>query len=74
MSEVGKSRRDFVKHSLYVAPAIVTLTAAPSFAKAGSGKPDSWGDSERERPDSPGKSGDAGRPDSPGRSDPPGLK
>ena len=32
------SRREFVKKLAYVAPAIVTLSVAPSFAKAGSGK------------------------------------
>ena len=32
------SRRDFVKRGAYVAPAILTLAAAPEFAKAGSGK------------------------------------
>jgi hypothetical protein len=30
------SRRDFVKKALYVAPAILTLQAAPAFAKDGS--------------------------------------
>ena len=32
------SRRAFVKKAAYVAPAILTLAAAPSFAKVGSGK------------------------------------
>lgn len=62
MSPVGPSRREFVKQSVYVAPAIVSLAVAPSFAKAGSGKPESWGGSDNEdrgRPESPGKSGDA---------------
>lgn len=35
----GKSRRNFVKKSVYVAPAILSLAAAPAFAKAGSEKP-----------------------------------
>lgn len=30
------SRRDFVKKAAYIAPAILTLKAAPAFAKAGS--------------------------------------
>jgi len=30
------SRREFVKKLAYIAPAIVTLSVAPSFAKAGS--------------------------------------
>jgi hypothetical protein len=34
-----KGRRQFVKRSVYTAPAILTLAAAPEFAKAGSGKP-----------------------------------
>jgi hypothetical protein len=33
------SRRNFVKRGAYVAPAILTLAAAPEFAKAGSIKP-----------------------------------
>ena len=32
------SRRAFVKKAAYVAPAILTLAAAPRFATAGSGK------------------------------------
>jgi hypothetical protein len=32
------SRRGFVKKAAYVAPAILTLAAAPAFAKAGSEK------------------------------------
>jgi hypothetical protein len=34
-----QARRQFVKRSVYAAPAILTLAAAPEFAKAGSGKP-----------------------------------
>ena len=33
------TRREFVKKAAYIAPAIVTMKAAPSFAKAGSVKP-----------------------------------
>lgn len=33
------TRREFVKKAAYVAPAILTLAAAPEFAKAGSVKP-----------------------------------
>lgn len=40
MTTPDKSRRDFVKRGAYVAPAILTLTAAPAFAKSGSAKPD----------------------------------
>ena len=32
------SRRDFIKQAAYVAPAILTLAVAPSYAKAGSNK------------------------------------
>jgi len=39
MPKNGTTRRDFVKKAVYIAPAIVTLKAAPSFAKTGSMKP-----------------------------------
>jgi hypothetical protein len=39
MTAPDKSRRAFVKRGAYVAPAILTLAAAPEFAKAGSIKP-----------------------------------
>ena len=32
------SRREFVRKAVYVAPVILTLSAAPSFAKVGSAK------------------------------------
>lgn len=38
MSKPTNSRRGFLKKTAYVAPAILTLTAAPSFAKSGSEK------------------------------------
>lgn len=38
MSTSSESRRDFVKRAAYVAPAVLTLAAAPDFAKAGSVK------------------------------------
>jgi hypothetical protein len=38
MTAPNGSRRNFVKRGLYVAPAILTLAAAPEFAKAGSAK------------------------------------
>lgn len=37
MSKTTPTRRDFVKRAAYVAPAILTLAAAPAFAKNGSG-------------------------------------
>jgi len=35
--EIDINKRDFVKKASYVAPAIITMTAVPSFASAGSG-------------------------------------
>lgn len=34
--EVNPSRRDFVKKSVYVTPAILTLSVVPTLARAGS--------------------------------------
>ena len=39
MSTNETGRRQFVKKAAYIAPAILTLKAAPSFAKPGSIKP-----------------------------------
>jgi hypothetical protein len=36
--DIHPSRREFVKKAAYVAPAILTLAVAPSYAKAGSEK------------------------------------
>ena len=36
-SKIDTERRSFLKKTAYVAPAIVTLSALPSFASAGSG-------------------------------------
>ena len=49
MSIPSPSRRDFVKRLTYVAPSVLTLAAAPEYAKAGSVKPDGWGG--RPKPD-----------------------
>ena len=38
MSKLNKSRREFVKKAAYVPPAVLTLAAAPAFAKTGSYK------------------------------------
>lgn len=43
MSTPKLSRRQFVERMPYVAPAVLTLTAAPEYAKAGSAKPNSSG-------------------------------
>ena len=40
MTEHNSSKRKFIKTALYVAPAILTLKAIPSFASSGSGKED----------------------------------
>ncbi len=40
MAEKRLTRRDMIKKAVYVAPAIWTLTAAPSFASGGSGDGD----------------------------------
>jgi hypothetical protein len=39
MTQSSNPRREFVKKAAYVTPAIITLAALPSYAKAGSGKP-----------------------------------
>ena len=46
-----ESRREFVKKAAYVAPAILTLPAAPAYAKNGSEKSDSWQDKWDEKQD-----------------------
>jgi hypothetical protein len=38
MSNQDPSRRTFVKKAAYLAPAMLTLTASPAFARMGSGK------------------------------------
>jgi hypothetical protein len=40
MGEFMESRRDFVRKAAYMTPAVLTLAAAPEFAKAGSVKDD----------------------------------
>ena len=40
MDEFMQSRRSFVKRAAYMTPAVLTLAAAPEFAKAGSIKDD----------------------------------
>ncbi|WP_298234644.1 hypothetical protein [uncultured Azohydromonas sp.] len=61
MAVPDRSRRDFVKRGAYVAPAILTLAAAPAFAKPGSIKPAPPGKPEKPgKPDNPGKPGKGG--------------
>jgi len=38
VSDHQSSRRKFIKKAAYLTPAVLTLTAAPAFAKAGSNK------------------------------------
>ena len=49
MSNV-ESRRVFLKGTAYVVPVILTLAAAPSFAKPGSEKPDKGKDRDPKKP------------------------
>ena len=46
-------RRQFVKRAAYIAPPILTLQAAPAYAKKGSEKPE-----KPEKPDKPDKPDD----------------
>ena len=57
MTTPNNSRRDFVKRGAYMAPAILTLAAAPEFAKAGSAKPvdPKGGGKDKPGKDKPGK-------------------
>lgn len=57
MSKLTDSRRDFVKRAAYVAPAVLTLMAAPSFAKSGSTKPGAWEKPGKPKPGKPPKIG-----------------
>ena len=36
-AETDQNRRDFIKKAAYIAPAVLTMAAVPSFASAGSG-------------------------------------
>ena len=53
------SRRQFVKRAAYIAPAILTLKAAPAYAKKGSEKPDK--PDKPEKPEKPEKPDEAKR-------------
>jgi hypothetical protein len=63
MSPSTSSRRAFVRRMAYAAPTVLTLAAAPEFAKAGSGKWDAGG----------GRGPDRGR-GGPWGDDPPGRR
>lgn len=64
MSNLTDSRREFVKRAAYVAPAVLTLMATPSFAKSGSHKPDIWDGPRKPKPGKPkpGKPPKLGKP------------
>ena len=47
---IRQSRREFVKKAAYIPPVILTLAAAPSYAKAGSHKDDTLPGRERTHP------------------------
>lgn len=36
-TEAGRTRRDVIRAAAYVAPVVLTLVAAPAFAKGGTG-------------------------------------
>lgn len=61
MSLPDSSRRNFVKRGAYIAPAILTLAAAPEFAKAGSVKPGPGGGKDKPGKDKPGKDDKPGK-------------
>ena len=48
-NEHSNSRREFVKKAAYVAPAILTLQAAPAYVKAGSHKKEPKEPKEKKR-------------------------
>ncbi len=62
-NEHSNSRREFVKKAAYIAPAILTLQAAPAYAKPGSIKKDP----PRDRPKPPIKPWPPFRPRPKGR-------
>jgi len=49
MEDFSNTRREFVKKAAYIAPAILTMSATPAFAKSGSEKPDKHGRDDDER-------------------------
>jgi hypothetical protein len=75
LSPEGEERRGFVKKAVYVSPAILTLQAAPAYAKYGSEKPGGGSDNWEDGPDkNRGKGNDkvsAALPESPPGSTPP---
>ena len=59
MDDSSETRREFVRKSAYIAPAILTLAAAPAFAKSGSDKghkhgKDDGGDDGKDKGDDQG--------------------
>ena len=70
-----QSRRDFVKKAAYVTPAILTLQAAPAYAKFGSeksgGADDKWEDGDDKNKDKRKDKVSAALPESPASATPP---
>ncbi len=54
MNDQNNERRKFIKKAAYVAPAVITLSAAPSIAQSGSGNNGSIGSVHGNRPSGAG--------------------
>lgn len=54
MTQLDSSRRKFIKAATYVAPAILTLKVAPTFASGGSGRGNNNPDRPGEEPSNGG--------------------
>lgn len=63
MAQFQPSKRKFIKAATYVAPAILTLKVAPTFASGGSGH---WNDDRPGRPDGEHHNGRPGKGDGKG--------
>lgn len=60
MTQLDTSKRKFIKAAAYVAPAILTLKVAPTFASGGSGR---WNGNPDRPGDEPSQGGGSGRGD-----------
>lgn len=58
MTQLDTSKRKFIKAAAYVAPAILTLKVAPTFASGGSGR---WNGNPGRSGDGPNQGGGSGR-------------
>ena len=66
MAEEQISKRELLKKAAYIAPAILTLKAVPSFAKNGSGEKGNNGVGNGEDPQPPGNPRPNDAPGTPG--------